>query len=65
MNVEPNYTPLKEAKSAFETQCIQQALQDNGYRLRKTAEALDIHYSALLNKMKKKGIKREVSSYEK
>lgn len=65
MNVEPNYTPLKEAKSAFETQCIQQALQDNGYRLRKTAEALDIHYSALLNKMKKTGIKREVSSYEK
>ena len=64
MNVEPNYTPLKEAKSAFETQCIQQALQDNGYRLRKTAEALDIHYSALLNKMKKKGIKREVSRHE-
>ena len=64
MNVERNYTPLKEAKSAFETKCIQQALENNNYRLRKAAEALDIHYSALLNKMKKKGIKREVSSYE-
>ena len=64
MNVEPSYTSLKEAKSAFETQCIQKALRDNGYRLRKAAEALDIHYSALLNKMKKKGIKREVCRYE-
>lgn len=64
MNVERNYTPLKEAKSAFETKCIQQALEDNNYRLRKAAEALDIHYSALLNKMKKKGLKREISSHE-
>ena len=58
MNVERNYTSLKEAKSAFETKCIQQALEDNSYRLRKAAEALDIHYSALLNKMKNKGIKK-------
>ena len=64
MNVERNYTPLKEAKSAFETTCIQQALEDNGYQLRKAAEALDIHYSALLSKMKQKGIKRGVSKYE-
>ena len=64
MNVDSNYTPLKEAKSAFETKCIQQALKDNDYRLRKAAEALDIHYSALLNKMKKKGLKREISSHE-
>ena len=64
MNVERNYTPLKEAKSAFETQYIQKALKENDYRLRKAAEALDIHYSALLSKMKNKGIKREVSSYE-
>ena len=64
MNVERNYTPLKEAKSAFETKCIQQALEDNGYRLRKAAEALDIHYSSLLNKMKVKGIKREGYRYE-
>ena len=54
MNVDSNYTPLKEAKSAFETKCIQQALKDNDYCLRKAAEALDIHYSALLNKTKKK-----------
>ena len=64
MSVEHIYTPLKEAKNAFETQCIQRALKENDYRLRKAAEALDIHYSALLNKMKKKGIKREISSYE-
>ena len=64
MDVERNYTPLKEAKSAFETQCIQKALKENDYRLRKAAEALDIHYSALLNKMKQKGIKREVSRHE-
>ena len=64
MSVEHIYTPLKEAKNAFEIQCIQRALKENDYRLRKAAEALDIHYSALLNKMKEKGIKREVSSYE-
>ena len=64
MKVERNYTSLKEAKSAFETRCIQQALEDNGYRLRKAAEALDIHYSALLNKMKTKRIKRKVFSHE-
>ena len=64
MSVEHIYTPLKEAKNAFETQCIQRALKENDYRLRKAAEALDIHYSALLNKMKNKGIKKEVSSYE-
>ena len=64
MSVEHIYTPLKEAKNAFETQCIQRALKENDYRLRKTAEALDIHYSALLNKMKNKGIKREVSRHE-
>ena len=64
MSVEHIYTPLKEAKNAFETQCIQRALKENDYRLRKAAEALDIHYSALLNKMKEKGIKREVSRYE-
>ena len=64
MSVEHIYTPLKEAKNAFETQCIQKALKENDYRLRKAAEALDIHYSALLNKMKKKGIKWEVSRHE-
>ena len=64
MSVEHIYTPLKEAKNAFETQCIQRALKENDYRLRKAAEALDIHYSALLNKMKNKGIKKEASSYE-
>ena len=64
MNVEHIYTPLKEAKNAFETQYIQKALKENDYRLRKAAEALDIHYSALLSKMKNKGIKREVSRHE-
>ena len=64
MKVERNFTSLKEAKSIFETKCIQKALEDNGYRLRKAAEALDIHYSVLLSKMKQKGIKRGVSEYE-
>ena len=64
MSIEHIYTPLKEAKNAFETQCIQRALKENDYRLRKTADALDIHYSSLLNKLKNKGIKREVSRHE-
>lgn len=64
MKAEHIYMPLKEAKNAFEIQCIQRALKENDYRLRKAAEALDIHYSALLNKMKNKGIKREVLRHE-
>ena len=47
---------LKSAKNDFETAYIQQAITDNGCRLRKAAEALDIHYSALLTKIKSKGI---------
>ena len=35
---------------------IEQAIEANDCRLRKAAEALDIHYSALLTKMKRNGI---------
>ena len=47
---------LKSAKHDFETAYIQRVIEANGYRLRKAAEALDIHYSALMNKIKAKGI---------
>lgn len=47
---------LKSAKHDFETAYIQRVIESNDYRLRKAAEALDIHYSALLNKIKTKGI---------
>ena len=47
---------LKDAKSTFEKAYIEQAIEANNCRLRKAAEALDIHYSALLTKMKRNGI---------
>jgi len=47
---------LKSAKHDFEKAYIQQVIEDNDCKLRKAAEALDIHYSALLNKIKAKGI---------
>ena len=47
---------LKSAKHDFETAYIQRVIEANDYRLRKAAEALDIHYSALMNKIKTKGI---------
>ena len=47
---------LKSAKHDFETAYIQQVIEANDCRLRKAAEALDIHYSALMNKIKTKGI---------
>ena len=47
---------LKSAKHDFETAYIQRVIEANGFRLRKAAEALDIHYSALLTKIKAKGI---------
>ena len=47
---------LKSAKHDFETAYIQQVIEANDCRLRKAAEALDIHYSALMNKIKSKGI---------
>jgi len=47
---------LKSAKHDFETAYIQRVIEANDYRLRKAAEALDIHYSALINKIKTKGI---------
>ena len=47
---------LKSAKHDFEKAYIQQVIKDNDCRLRKAAEALDIHYSALLTKMKRNGI---------
>ena len=48
---------LKKAKIDFENAYIRQAIEANDCRLRKAAEALDIHYSALITKMKRNGIK--------
>ncbi len=47
---------LKQAKTNFENAYIRQAIEANDCRLRKAAEALDIHYSALVTKMKRNGI---------
>ena len=47
---------LKQAKTNFENAYIRQAIEANDCRLRKAAEALDIHYSALDTKMKRNGI---------
>lgn len=47
---------LKKAKTDFENAYIRQAIEANDCRLRKAAEALDIHYSALITKMKRNGI---------
>ena len=44
---------LKSAKHDFETAYIRQVIEANDCRLRKAAEALDIHYSALMTKMKR------------
>ena len=48
---------LKKAKTDFENAYIRQAIEANDCRLRKAAEALDIHYSALITKMKRNRIK--------
>ena len=48
---------LKKAKTDFENAYIRQAIEANDCRLRKAAEALDIHYSALITKMKRNGIR--------
>ena len=48
---------LKKAKTDFENAYIRQAIEANDCRLRKAAEALDIHYSALITKMKRNVIK--------
>ena len=53
--MQPNQS-LKDAKTNFEKAYIEQAIEANDCRLRKAAEALDIHYSALLTKMKRNGI---------
>jgi len=47
---------LKQAKTDFENAYIRQAIEANDCRLRKAAEALDIHYSALITKIKRNGI---------
>ena len=56
MQSQTNSQSLKAAKHDFEKVYIQQVIEDNDCRLRKAAEALDIHYSALLTKIKHKGI---------
>ena len=48
---------LKKAKTDFENAYIRQAIEANDCGLRKAAEALDIHYSALITKMKRNGIR--------
>ena len=48
--MQPNQS-LKAAKTNFEKAYIEQAIEANDCRLRKAAEALDIHYSALLTTM--------------
>ena len=53
--MQPNQS-LKAAKTNFEKAYIEQAIEANDCRLRQAAEALDIHYSALLNMMKRNGI---------
>ena len=47
---------LREAKEQFEIMFINDALQDNKFSIRKTAEALNLHYSALHKKMKDLGM---------
>tara|TARA_E500000081_G_scaffold139006_1_gene154866 strand:+ start:458 stop:664 length:207 start_codon:yes stop_codon:yes gene_type:complete len=56
MQSHTNSQSLKAAKHDFEKAYIQQVIEDNDCRLRKAAEALEIHYSALLTKIKAKGI---------
>ena len=51
-----NQGNLKEAREHFEIMFINDALQDNKFSIRKTAEALNLHYSALHKKMKDLGI---------
>ncbi len=51
-----NNLSLREAKEQFEIMFINDALQDNKYNMRKTAEMLNIHYSALHRKMKYLGM---------
>ena len=41
--MQPNQS-LKDAKTNFEKAYIEQAIEANDCRLRKAAEALDIHY---------------------
>ena len=52
---QPNL-PLKEARLSFEKDYIKAALLAHGFNLRKTAQALDMHYSNMLLKMKRLGV---------
>ena len=52
---QPNLS-LKEARLRFEKDYIRAALHAHGCNLRKTAEALDMHYSNMLLKLKRLGI---------
>lgn len=51
----PNLS-LKEARLRFEKDYIKAALHAHDCNLRKTAEALDMHYSNMLLKLKRLGI---------
>ena len=48
---------LKDARLRFEKDYIKAVLHAHGCNLRKTAEALDMHYSNMLLKLKRLGIK--------
>jgi two-component system nitrogen regulation response regulator NtrX len=52
---QPNLS-LKEARLRFEKDYIKAALYAHDCNLRKTAEALDMHYSNMLLKLKRLGI---------
>ena len=52
LTTQPNLS-LKEARLRFEKDYINAALYAHGCNLRKTAEALDMHYSNLLLKLKR------------
>jgi transcriptional regulator with PAS, ATPase and Fis domain len=47
---------LKSAKHDLETAYIRQVFEANDFRSGRAAKALDIHYSALIKKIKTKGI---------
>tara|TARA_B100001093_G_scaffold493291_1_gene535321 strand:+ start:2821 stop:3027 length:207 start_codon:yes stop_codon:yes gene_type:complete len=51
-----NKQSLKPAKHDFDTAYIEQVTNANGFKLRRAAEALDIHSSALMNEIKTEGI---------
>ena len=50
------HNKIREAKEQFEIMFINDALEENEYDLRKTAEDLNIHYSNLHRRMRLLGM---------